>query len=107
MEQVLSFLQITLDSSFLILLQYPAAHGLLRNIHSHIEPELKFIGEVGQLRGPLEPFVKAEKKLMVDAANEIQKDQHAPQVDWRKKRKQAFAQASLNVGLYQVEELII
>lgn len=87
-------------------MQYPAAHELLQKISSHIEPELKFIGEVEQLRGPLEPFVKAQKKASVQA-NEVLKDRQGPQEDWRRKRKQAFAQASLNIGLYQVEELII
>ena len=30
-----------------------------------------------------------------------------PNVDWRKKRKQAHEQAAIAVGVYQVEELII
>jgi hypothetical protein len=78
----------------------------LRRIYSHLEPELKVIDELEQLRGPLEPFVKAQKKALADVASEVKKEQ-APQVDWRKRRKQAFARAALNVGLYQVEELII
>lgn len=100
-------MQATLDSAFVALLQYSSSHELLRKVYSHIQPEIKFIDEVGLLRAPLEPFVKAQNKLaLADVAGEVKKDQ-ASQVDWRKKRKQAFAQANLNVGMYQVEELII
>lgn len=100
-------MQATLDSSFVVLLQYPASHGLLSKFYSRIQPEIKFIDEVGQLCAPLESFVKVQKKLtLAEVAGEVKKDQIS-QVDWRKKRKQAFAQASLNVGMYQVEELMI
>jgi hypothetical protein len=104
--QILSFLQITLDSSFVALLQFPPSHQILRKIYSHLEPEVKFIDAIGQLSGPLEPFVKAQKKISAEAAGEAKKDQ-VVQGDWGKRKKQAFALANLHVGLYQIEELMI
>lgn len=72
---------------------------------SYIEPEAAFMDDLEQLRGPLEPFVKAHKKMVHEAAHGPEKPD--PNVDWRKKRKQAHEQAAIAVGVYQVEELII
>jgi len=91
--------QTILDSSFLVLLQYPPSHQLLRKIFSHLESEVRFIDEIRQSCRPLELFVKAQKKALAEAANEVKKDPVA-QGDWRKRRKQAFAQANPHVGLY-------
>jgi hypothetical protein len=71
-----------------------------------LEPQLKFINEIRQLCGPLEPFVKAQKKSMANGTIGAKTDQNT-QVDWRKRRKQVFAHASVNISSYQVEELII
>jgi len=66
--------QTILDSSFLVLLQYPPSHQLLRKIFSHLESEVRFIDEIRQSCRPLELFVKAQKKALAEAANEVKKD---------------------------------
>ena len=69
--QVLTFLQTLLDSSFLTFLTYPPPHPILRDIFSHLEPELDFTDDVEQLRGPLEPFVRAHAKAVHEAAHGV------------------------------------
>lgn len=101
--KAISFLQTLLDSSFLTLLQYPPAHDILRRISSDIEPELDRIEQWEQLRGPLEPFARAQIKALHESV-EGRKDS---QVDWRRRRKVAREQASMTVGLYRLEELVI
>ena len=103
-RQVLSFLQTLLDASFLTLLQHPPAYDILRRIASDLEPELTRVDDMEQLRGPLEPFVRAQLKASRESIVEGRKD---GQVDWRKRRKAANAQTSVAVGLYRLEELVI
>ena len=103
--QVLTFLQTLLDSSFLTFLTYPPSHPILRDIFSHLEPELDFTDDVEQLRGPLEPFVRAHAKAVHEAAHGVQKPDL--KVDWRKRRKEAHEQAGMTVGAYQIEELVL
>ena len=57
-----------------------------------------------QLRGPLEPFARAQMKALRESV-EGKKD--SGQVDWRKKRRAAHEQAGMNVGLYRLEELVL
>ena len=59
--------------------------------------------DLGLLCGPLAPFSKAQAKAVVDASS---KKKRGEEVDWRKRRKQAMEQANLNLGPYQVEELV-
>lgn len=92
-----------LDSSFLTLLQHSPSHDILRRIASDLEPELTRVEEMEQLRGPLEPFARAQMKALREGI-EGRKD---GQVDWRKRRKAANAQTSVAVGLYRLEELVI
>ncbi|KAI0322531.1 hypothetical protein OF83DRAFT_1093764 [Amylostereum chailletii] len=99
LDKIITFLRSLLDASFLALLQYPPAHTLLRRLSAHLEPELSFVEEVQQLRAPLELYVKAharasEKKDVV-------------QQDWRQRRKAGHERATMGIGLYQVEELVI
>jgi hypothetical protein len=56
-----------------------------------------------QLRGPLEPFARAQMKTLRESI-EGKKDS---QVDWRKRRKAAHEHISVAVGLYRLEELVI
>jgi hypothetical protein len=56
-----------------------------------------------QIRGPLEPFARAQMKALRESV-EGKKDN---QVDWRKKRKAVEVQTSAAVGLYRLEELVI
>lgn len=104
-SQVLAFLQTLLDSSFLKLLTYPPSHSVLRDILSDLEPELAFTDEIEQLRGPLEPFVRAHAKAVHEAAHGAQKPDL--KVDWRRRRKEAHEQAGMAVGVYQIEELVL
>ena len=94
-----------LDSSFLTFLTYSPSHGILRDIFTHLEPELAFTDDVEQLRGPLEPFVRAHAKAVHEAAHGAQKPDH--KVDWRKRRKEAHEQAGIAVGVYQIDELLL
>lgn len=103
--QTLLFIQTLLDSSFLLLLSYAPSCRVLQEIMSFVDPELAFTHEVGQLRGPLEPFVKAHRKMVHEAARGPNKPDSS--VDWRKKRKEAHEQAAIAIGVYQVEELVL
>lgn len=98
-------MQALLDSSFLIFLTYPPSHRVLRDIFSHLEPELTFTDDMEQLRGPLEPFVRAHAKAVHEAANGVQKPDL--KVDWRRRRKVAHEQANMALGVYQIEELLL
>ena len=103
--QILVFIQALLDSSFLVLLSYPPAHHILREILSIVEPELEFVSSVEQLRGPLEPFVKEHARFVREAAHGP--DAPDPSIDWRRRRKEAHEQAAITVGVYRVEELVL
>ena len=87
------------------LLSYPPSHKILRQILSYLEPELAFVDDAEHLRGPLEPFVKAHAKMVHEAAHGP--DRPDPDVDWRRRRKEAHEQAAIAIGVYQVEELIL
>jgi hypothetical protein len=87
----------------LTLLQYPPAHDILRRISSELEPELTRVSDLEQLRGPLEPFARAQTKALRESVEGKRDDQ----VDWRKRRKAANEQTSAAVGLYRLEELVI
>lgn len=103
--QILAFLKTLLDTAFLTFLAYPPSHGVLRRILAHIEPELDFIDDVDQLRGPLEPFLRAHAKAVHEATYGAQKPDL--KVDWRRRRKEAHEQAGMAIGVYQLEELVI
>ncbi|KAI0347456.1 hypothetical protein BDW22DRAFT_1351894 [Trametopsis cervina] len=105
LEKIITFVQTILDSSFLSLLSYPPSFAILREILSYVEPEVTFTDDLDQLRGPLEPFVKAHNQMLRLAAHGPEKPDLS--VDWRKKRKEAHEQATIAVGVYQVEELIL
>jgi hypothetical protein len=102
---VLYFIQTILDSSFLSLLSYPPSFDVLRRISTCIEPETSFSDDLEQLRGPLEPFVKAHVKMVHEAAHGPEKPDLS--VDWRKTRKEIHERAAMAVGVYQLEELVL
>jgi len=104
--EVISFLQTVLDASFLTLLQYTPAHDLLRRISSDLEPELNRVDQMEQLRGPLEPFARAQMKAVKESVKGDTGTKES-QVDWRRKRKAAHEQAGMAVGLYRLEELVL
>lgn len=101
---MISFLQTLLDASFLALLQHPPSHRVLRSLAAQVEPEIAFTEQIERLRGPLEPFAKAQTKAVRDAGDEKRQQ---PQGDWRQRKKQAHEQAGLGVGLYRLEELVL
>ncbi|KAL5487970.1 hypothetical protein ACEPAI_6078 [Sanghuangporus weigelae] len=103
LENLLTFVQAILDSSFLNLLQNPASHQFLQRISENIAQIHSSNLELQSLRGPLEPFARAQNRAIAEAANGGKKHE---QVDWRKRRKEAHEQAALSLGPYQVEELV-
>jgi hypothetical protein len=110
-QQVVLFIQATLDAFFLSLLQHPPAHPILRSISDQIEPELKLNDQVQQLRIPFDSLLREHKKVAAERKEKEQASQagggRGDKGDWRKRRKVAFQQASLAVGLYQVEEVFL
>lgn len=103
-DKTISFLQVLLDTSFVSLLQFPPSHELLRNIMSHIEPEIGLHEHMGCLRGALEPFAKVQNRIVKERAEGTPRE--TPN-EWRKRRKHQEQQIALGVGLYRLEELII
>lgn len=103
--QITTFLQSLLDTSFLNLIQTPSAHRILKKIQAQIDPEIKHIERTEQLRGPLDPFVRAQAKAAREA-KAISEGGKAPVADWRQRKKLAHAQAGM-IGLYQLEELTL
>lgn len=103
--QITTFLQSLLDTSFLNLIQTPSAHRILKKIQAQIDPEIKHIERTEQLRGPLDPFVRAQAKAAREA-KAISEGGKAPVADWRQRKKVAHAQAGM-IGLYQLEELTL
>ena len=106
---MVSFIQAILDASFLSLLQHPPAYPVLRSISDQIEPELELINEVEQLRIPFDGLLKEHNKIIAERKERELATQSGGggKGDWRKKRKEAFQQASLAVGLYQIEEILL
>ncbi|KAG2078131.1 hypothetical protein BDR04DRAFT_1226911 [Suillus decipiens] len=103
-DKTISFLQVLLDASFVSLLQFPPSHELLRNIMSHIEPEIGLHERMGSLRGALEPFARVHNRIVKERAEGTPRETPA---EWRKRRKHQEQQIALGVGLYRLEELII
>jgi hypothetical protein len=107
--QILSFTQSLMDASFITLLQHLPAHRVLRRLSRHLEPELLAVEALETLRAPLEPFVRAQTRLLreaADAARGVRKEE-TKQNDWRRRRKAAHERAEVTIGLYQVEELAL
>ena len=104
-SQILAFLQVLLDSSFLTFLTHSASQQHIRQIFSILEPEVSFNDSIEQLRGPLQPFVKAHAKAASDVLHGTQKQD--PKVDWRKRKKAAHDKAEMAIGVYQIEELVL
>ena len=109
---MVSFIQAILDASFLSLLQHPPAYPILRSISDQIEPELNLTNEVEQLRIPFDSLLKEHKKVAAERKEREQASQSGgggkgDKGDWRKRRKEAFQQANLAVGSYQVEEIFL
>ena len=70
-----------------------------------LQPELELNDEIEQLKGPLQPFVRAQAKAVSDAIHGPPKID--PKVDWRQRKKALHDQASVSIGLYQVEEIML
>ncbi len=98
----MAFLRAILDATFVTLLQHTVSHQLLRRIASHLRSELSVFDELQLIHEPLGLFAKAQEK----AVSEKQRPP-AQLEDWRRRRKLAHERASMGVGLYQVEELVI
>ncbi|TDL29372.1 hypothetical protein BD410DRAFT_709844 [Rickenella mellea] len=97
LENILLFLQAILDSSFLTLLQNEPAPKILQRLSDYLEPHIAAGDDMELLRGPLEPFVKAQAKALAGA----QKGSRKQDSDWRQRRKQVHEQAAIAIGLYQ------
>ncbi|KAI6127386.1 hypothetical protein EDD16DRAFT_1702467 [Pisolithus croceorrhizus] len=100
--KVVTFLQTLLDASCITLLQYRPSYDLLRQILAQIEPEIDRLDRLEQLRGVLEPFAKAHARISREKAGCVPQESQA---ESKRRRKQLEQQASLEVGLYRLEEL--
>ncbi|KAH7887398.1 hypothetical protein F5I97DRAFT_1941864 [Phlebopus sp. FC_14] len=103
-NKVIVFLQALLDASYVALLQYQPSHEPLKRILSEIEPEIAYIDRMEKLRGALEPFTKVHVRSLREKAGNVPKETAAER---KKRRKQLAQQASLGVGLYRLEELVL
>lgn len=106
----MDFIQIILDASFLALLQHAPAHKVLQSIHIQLNPEIAFAGAAETLRGPLEPFAIAQDKALKESLIPQQEREREKQKgDWRQRRKGVGAAAGVaaDIGLYQLEELVL
>ncbi|KAH7912953.1 hypothetical protein BJ138DRAFT_1003417 [Hygrophoropsis aurantiaca] len=101
-SKIVEFLQVLLDASFVLLLQYSPSHNLLRRMLEHIEPEVESIDRMEQLRGALEPFQKLQTRL----AKEKVEGKETP-TEWKKRKRRLEQQAALDIGLYRLEEIFI
>ncbi|KAJ3992530.1 hypothetical protein F5050DRAFT_1579367 [Lentinula boryana] len=106
MLQITTFLQCLIDTSFLNLIQTPSAYRILRRIQSHIDPEIKYIDQTEQLRGPLELFAKAQAKAIKEA-KAAKEGVKVPPSDRRQRKKLLQEQAGAAIGLYRLEELTL
>lgn len=73
-------------------------------MRAHFESELASIDSIEPLRGPLEPFAKAQVRAIKAASEGGRRE---PLVDWRRRKRQAQEQTGLAVGLYRLEELVL
>lgn len=98
----MAFLRAILDAAFVTLIQHIPSHQLLRCLALHLQSELSIIEELQSLHGPLRLFAKAQEKSVSE------RQRRSVQLeDWRRRRKLAHERATMDVGLYQVEELVI
>ena len=100
--KILAFVRAILDATFVTLLQHTQSHPLLRRLSARLQSEIRTIDELQLLHGPLELFAKTEEKSTIEKQRPP-----GPLEDWRRRRKLAHEQASIGVGLYRVEELVI
>lgn len=64
------------------------------------------------MRIPFDSLLREHKKVVAERKEREQASQpggggRGDKSDWRKRRKEAFQQASLAVGLYQIEEIYL
>lgn len=102
--KIITFLQTLLDASCITLLQYRPSYDLLRQILAQIEPEIDRLDRLEQLRGVLEPFAKAQARISREKAGCVPQESQA---ESKRRRKRLEQQASLGVGLYRLEELVL
>ncbi|KAI9467106.1 hypothetical protein BJY52DRAFT_1236476 [Lactarius psammicola] len=102
LDKILAFLRAILDATFVTLLHHTQSHPLLRRLSARLQSEIKTIDELQLLHGPLELFARTQEKTTSEKQRPT-----GPLEDWRRRRKLAHEQASMGVGLYRVEELVI
>ncbi|KAL0950072.1 hypothetical protein HGRIS_010076 [Hohenbuehelia grisea] len=100
LADILSFLQSTLDSTFLLLLSDPQSHPVLHALSDHLDPEVAWGGQLESLRGALEPFAKAQRRSGKDGKK------RGGEGDWKQRRK-AQVEANMTVGMYRLEHLLL
>jgi len=105
LDKILLFTQAILDSSFLALLSHAPAHALLRSLLARLEPELALISELQSLKGPLQVFASAQSRSAFLTGHGRSKGD--AQADWRQRKKAQTEHRDMNIGIYQVEELVI
>lgn len=97
-SQLVSFVSSLLDAVLLDLLQYRRAHRPLRIMSKRLAPYVPYLEGLDRLRGPLEPFVTAERR------SRRPWDDHKKGPKGRDRKDDNYA---LNANLYQVEEFFV
>jgi len=101
----LDFLQSLLDASFLVLIQHPPTHKLLRNLKANIESEILGMSCTEQLRGFVEGFAKVHATTLRKAVGNVADE--GSKKDRRQCRQEAREQVGMAIGIYQLEELVL
>lgn len=95
--QILVFLQVFIDTNFVVLLQDQRSRVFLKTLHACLNPQINITMDLEDLRGPLEPFVNAQTRaLNPDAASKASAERRS---------RQTLQQANAGVKPYQIEEI--
>lgn len=109
-SKIINFTQTLLDSSFLRLLSHKPSHIILRKLSSQLTPEIAFVDAAQDLRGALEPFAIAQEKGVKESlVPKEEREKEKQKLDWRQRKKGVgiLGGAGADVGLYNLEELVL
>ncbi|KAJ7601002.1 hypothetical protein C8J56DRAFT_911837 [Mycena floridula] len=105
LDNIVTFVQMILDASFVTLVQHQSSHRILKKIQAHIEPQVASLEDSERLRGPLTPFAKFHAQTLRDARDGFPAG--GTQGDWRQRKRNMHEQAGIAIGMYQLEELVL
>ncbi|KZT42935.1 hypothetical protein SISSUDRAFT_1125184 [Sistotremastrum suecicum HHB10207 ss-3] len=98
LENIIVFLQIFIDTNFVLLLQDQRSREFLQRLSKCLNPQIHITMDLEDLRGPLEPFVKAQTRV----ANPDEADS---KVSAERRSRQTLQEANAGVKPYQIEEI--